>query len=148
MPGRSECLSQVVALWLPRPAFPHRGAGQPLHPRRLRAGARWHVAEQNVDYWAWDPQLSLLGNTGANNRWAPTAARGGDGRLEDFVIATDRSLYVCAQKKVNVSDFADAAQLGGNLLGLPVPAKFHDNRIVVFHRGSDNAIWAFQQVFA
>ncbi|MET7354148.1 hypothetical protein ABZW44_48375 [Streptomyces mirabilis] len=70
-----------------------------------------------------------------------------DGRLEDFVIATDRSLYVCEQKTANGNDFADAARLGGNFPGLPVPAKFHDNRIAVFHRGSDNKIWAFEQTF-
>jgi hypothetical protein len=71
-----------------------------------------------------------------------------DGRLEVFVIADNRALWVCEQKQANGNDFAGAAFIGGNVPGLPVPVRYHDNRIVVRHRGGDNGVWAHQQVFA
>ncbi|MWA16050.1 hypothetical protein [Streptomyces sp. BA2] len=75
----------------------------------------------------------------------PTAILAMDGRLEVFVIASNRSLYVTEQQKPNQATFTQVDQIGGNLPGLPIPAKFHDNRILVPHRGSDKALWSFQQ---
>ncbi|MFI6055858.1 hypothetical protein ACIBCO_38005 [Streptomyces violascens] len=111
----------------------------------------WRVG--NVGYHAVQPvgygtTYGTPGTTQGKIYETPVAILAMDGRLEVFVVASDRSLYVCEQKQANGNDFADAARLGGNLPGLPVPARFHDNRIVVPHRGSDNGIWAFQQVFA
>ncbi|WP_380282185.1 hypothetical protein [Kitasatospora purpeofusca] len=74
-----------------------------------------------MDYASWDPAESLGGDTLANNVLAPAAALAGV--------------------------FSDAAPLGGHLAGLPVPARYHDNRLLVPHRGSDNGIWAYQQMF-
>lgn len=78
----------------------------------------------------------------------PVAILAMDGRLEVFVIADNRALWVCEQKQANGNDFAGAAFIGGNFLGLPVPVRYHDDRIVVPYRGGDNGVWAHQQVFA
>ncbi|GGO48650.1 hypothetical protein [Streptomyces lasiicapitis] len=75
----------------------------------------------------------------------PTAILAMDGRLEVFVVADDRALYATEQQKANEDAFTQVDRIGGNLPGLPIPAKHHDNRILVAHRGSDNAFWAFQQ---
>ncbi|WP_328741403.1 hypothetical protein OG436_00080 [Streptomyces caniferus] len=108
-----------------------------------RAGTTGYHAVQPAGYGI---TYGTPGTTQGKIVETPVAILAMDGRLEVFVVADNRSLYVCEQKQANGDDFADAAYIGGNLPGLPVPARFHDNRIVVPHRGSDNGLWAFQQV--
>ncbi|MFF2545188.1 hypothetical protein ACFVUY_21815 [Kitasatospora sp. NPDC058063] len=109
-----------------------------------RAGTTGFHAVQPAGYGT---SYTTPGTTQGTIVEAPVAILAMDGRLEVFVVATDRSLYVCEQKQPNADVFADAAPLGGHVAGLPVPARYHDNRLLVPHRGSDNGIWAFQQMF-
>ncbi|MER5543005.1 hypothetical protein ABT072_11285 [Streptomyces sp. NPDC002589] len=78
----------------------------------------------------------------------PAAILAMDGRLEVFLVANDRSLWVTEQQSHNEDTFTPAQQLGGYAPGRPVPARYADNRILVPHRGSDNGWWAYQQVRA
>ena len=112
-----------------------------------RAGTTGYHAVQPADYGT---SYGTPGTTQGTIVETPVAIPAMDGRLEVFVVATDRSLYICEQTGPNGNDFADAQRLGGDLPGpgVPVPAKYHDNRIVVPHRGSGPSIWAFEQVFA
>ncbi|MGW7081506.1 hypothetical protein [Streptomyces sp. NPDC054866] len=109
-----------------------------------RAGTTGYHAAQQAGYASWNTPQPLSGKI----METPTAIIAMDGRLEVFVVADDRSLYVTEQQKPNQDTFTQVDRLGGNLPGLPIPARYHDNRIVVPHRGSDNSLWAFQQVRA
>ncbi|MEU6993079.1 hypothetical protein ABZ953_20770 [Streptomyces sp. NPDC046465] len=106
-----------------------------------RQGTTGHHAVHAPGYSGWKAPQPLSGKIVET----PTAILAMDGRLEVFVVASDRSLYVTEQQKPNEDTFTQVDRIGGNLPGLPIPAKFHDNRILVAHRGSDNALWAFQQ---
>ncbi|MEV0440632.1 hypothetical protein AB0I84_47635 [Streptomyces spectabilis] len=133
-----------------------RNAGVVGHPTAVtdadgRIRVFWRAG--NVGYHAVQPAgygttYQAPGTTQGKIVETPVAILAMDGRLEVFVVADTRALYVCEQKQVNGNDFADAAHLGGKLTGLPVPARYHDNRIVVAYHGSDNAAWAIHQVFA
>ncbi|MCC3775421.1 hypothetical protein [Streptomyces sp. UNOB3_S3] len=68
-----------------------------------------------------------------------------DGRLEVFVVATDRSLWVTEQQKHNEDVFTQVQQLDGYVSGHPAPANYVGNRILVPHRGRHNDWWGFQQ---
>ncbi|WP_030669193.1 hypothetical protein [Streptomyces sp. NRRL B-1347] len=100
----------------------------------------YHAVHQ-PGYTSWKTPQPLSGKIVET----PRAILAMDGRLEVFVVASDRSLYVTEQQQPNEDAFTQVDRLGGNLPGLPVPARFHDNRVLVPHRGSDNALWSFQQ---
>lgn len=106
-----------------------------------RAGTTGYHAVQQPGYTSWKSPQPLSGKIVE----MPRAILAMDGRLEVFVVASDRSLYVTEQQKPNEDVFTQVDRIGGNLPGLPVPAKYHDNRILVPHRGSENGVWAFQQ---
>ncbi|KND39703.1 hypothetical protein [Streptomyces stelliscabiei] len=112
-----------------------------------RAGTTGYHAVQPAGYGT---TYGTPGTTQGTIVETPVAILAMDGRLEVFVVANDRSLYICEQRQPNSNAFADAERLGGNLPGpgVPVPAKYHDNRIVVLHRGSGGpSIWGFEQIF-
>ncbi|MEU7107377.1 hypothetical protein ACFQ2B_16305 [Streptomyces stramineus] len=106
-----------------------------------RAGTTGYHAAHQPGFTGWKVPQPLSGKVVET----PRAILAQDGRLEVFVIADDRGLYVTEQQKPNEDAFTQAHRIGGNLPGLPVPARFHDNRVVVPHRGSDDGVWAFQQ---
>ncbi|MEV6779288.1 hypothetical protein [Streptomyces syringium] len=95
----------------------------------------WH-AVQGPGYAGWTAPRALPGNA----QETPAAVLALDGRLEVFLIGTDRRLWIASQKRPNADDFAGPESLGGAYTGTPTPARIQDNRVTVALRehGSDS----------
>jgi hypothetical protein len=86
---------------------------------------------------AWSP----LGGVIASD---PVVVSNADGRLEVFIIGTDRALWHMAQTVRNTCDpaaWTGWSSLGGVFTSDPAAAVNSDGRLEVFARGSDNALW-------
>ncbi len=110
-----------------------------------RAGTTGFHAVESADYtFPSTPQPKQLLASIAET---PSPVLAMDGRLEVFLVGTDRSIWVTEQQKHNEDVFTPVQQMpNGYAPGRPVPVKYADNRILVPHRGGDDGWWTYQQV--
>jgi len=77
----------------------------------------------------------------------PAVAQNEDGRLEVFVIGTDKALYYNIQSTIgSFLSYSGFVSLFGTVISDPVVAQNSDKRLEVFVIGADNSLWHIFQL--